>query len=296
MAIRSPAAVRMNAETQVTLAPTTRSRQGSWTVELSRTHNIQASISNSCRMPGTCSSFSATIGSPIDMDSSATDLAKRSNYTARPDGGPRQAVEPIRVGGGMPALAVVICFGFYLLGYRVYSKYLATRVFALRVGAITPAHSRRDGIDYVPTNRYVLFGHHFASITGLSPMLGPAIAVIWGWLPAMLWVVLGALLVGCVHDFGALVVSVRARGMSIGVVAEGLIGRRAKSLLHAIIFFGISLAMGVFVFVIARLFSGNYPQAVMPSASILAMALVIGWLVQPARSSTWARSPPRVSS
>ena len=90
---------------------------------------------------------------------------------------------------------------------------------------MTPAHQLQDGVDYVPTNKYVLFGHHYASIAGLSPMLGPSIAVIWGWLPAMLWVVLGTLFIGAVHDFGALVISLRARGMSVGKVAESIIGR-----------------------------------------------------------------------
>ena len=111
--------------------------------------------------------------------------------------------------------AVLICFVAYVVGYVVYSRWLGRRVFALREAAKTPAHSMEDGIDYVPTHRLVLFGHHYASITGLSPMLGPAIAVIWGWLPAMIWVVGGSLLIGCVHDFGALVVSVRAKGKSI---------------------------------------------------------------------------------
>ena len=122
-------------------------------------------------------------------------------------------------------------------------------------GVRTPAHELEDGVDYVPTRPQILFGHHWASITGLSPMLGPAVAVIWGWLPAMLWVVLGAILIGCVHDFGALVVSARAKGMSIGKVTEGIIGKRAKTLFHLIIFFGIALAMGVFVLVIATLFT-----------------------------------------
>ena len=181
----------------------------------------------------------------------------------------------------MAALTVLACFGIYLLGYVVYSRYLATRLFSLRPDAVTPAHALADGIDYVPTSRPVLFGHHFASITGLSPMLGPAIAVIWGWLPAMLWVVLGAILVGCVHDFGAMTLSVRARGMSIGVVAEKIMGARAKSLLHALIFFGVSLAMGVFAYVVAVLFSPTmYPQSVLPSTVILLLALIIGWLVQ----------------
>ena len=178
-------------------------------------------------------------------------------------------------------LAVLLCFGLYFVGYRVYSRFLARKVFELRREHVTPAHALEDGVDYVPAHRFVLFGHHYASITGLSPMLGPAIAVIWGWLPAMLWVVLGALLIGCVHDFGALVVSARAKGRSIGVVAEGLIGKRAKSLLHAIIFFGISLAMGVFAFIIATLFLPQfYPQAILPSLVILLLALVIGWLVR----------------
>lgn len=187
----------------------------------------------------------------------------------------------------MAALVVLFCFALYAVGYVVYSRYLAERIFSLRPGAVTPAHAKEDGVDYVPTHRLVLFGHHYASITGLSPMLGPAIAVVWGWLPAMLWVVLGALLVGCVHDFGALAVSVRSKGMSIGVIGEGLMGKRAKSLLHAIIFFGISLAMGVFVYIVARLFSGDYPQSVMPSAVILVLALLVGWLVRRRGWSLW---------
>ncbi len=173
------------------------------------------------------------------------------------------------------------------MGYKFYSRYLATKLFALRPDVATPAHALEDGVDYVPTHRFVLFGHHYASITGLSPMLGPAIAVIWGWLPAMIWVVLGSLFIGCAHDFGALVVSVRSGGRSIGVVAEGLIGRRAKSLLHAIIFFGISLAMGVFVYVISVLFAGDYHQAILPSCVILCLAMFIGWSVRRHRANLW---------
>ncbi len=193
----------------------------------------------------------------------------------------------------MTALATALCFLGYFLGYTIYARYLARRVFSLDPKAVTPAHAQQDGIDYVPTNRYVLFGHHWASITGLSPMLGPAVAVIWGWLPAMLWVVVGAVFVGCVHDFGALVVSMRARGMSIGKVTEGIVGRRAKSLFHLIIFFGIALAMGVFVYVIAVLFSiseswdparpmadpASFPTSVFPSALLIVVAMAMGWLL-----------------
>ncbi len=186
-----------------------------------------------------------------------------------------------------PALAALVALVVYALAYRLYSGWLARAVFHLDDARVTPAHSERDGVDYLPTRPSILFGHHFASITGLAPMLGPAVAVIWGWGPALVWVVLGAVLVGCVHDLAALVLSTRARGLSVGAVAEGVVGPRARSLFHAIIFFGITLAMGVFVFVIARLFSlelapghPGYPQAVLPSGLLMAVALVAGFLME----------------
>ncbi len=176
-------------------------------------------------------------------------------------------------------IAALACFAAYFLGYRFYAKRLADKVFRLDPNAITPAHELKDGFDYVPSRKPVLFGHHFASIAGLSPMLGPAIAVIWGWLPAMIWVVLGTLFVGAVHDFSALVVSMRAKGVSIGKVAETVIGPRAKSLFHVIIFFLIALAMGVFVQIVAQLFSSAfYPESVFPSFVLMALALAMGFL------------------
>ena len=179
-----------------------------------------------------------------------------------------------------PVLATIACFGLYLLGYHLYAKYLGRRVFRLDAEVPTPAHLLRDEVDYVPANKYVLFGHHYASIAGLSPMLGPAIAVIWGWLPALLWVVLGTLLIGAVHDFGALVISMRARGMSVGKVAEEIIGSRAKTLFHIITFFLIALAMGVFVHVCATLFTAAYnPEAIYPTSSLMLVAVVMGWAV-----------------
>ncbi len=180
----------------------------------------------------------------------------------------------------MAVWATLLCLGGYWVGYHFYSRYLVSRVFSLDDARPTPSHLLGDGIDYVPTNRYILFGHHYASITGLSPMLGPAIAVIWGWLPALIWIVLGALFIGCVHDFSALVLSMRARGLSVGAIAEGIVGARAKSMFHLIIFFGIGLAMGVFVSVLADLFMPDaYPQAIFPSAALMVMAVAVGLLV-----------------
>lgn len=181
----------------------------------------------------------------------------------------------------------------YFLGYRYYSAWLAKRVFQLEENAITPAHAQEDGIDFVPTRPIVLFGHHYASIAGLAPMLGPAVAVFWGWLPAFLWVVLGAVFIGCVHDFSALVLSARHRGESIGTLCEDILGGKAKGLFLALIFFGVSLAMGVFVYVISLLFTWgddfnpaaldqsitSFPEVVMPSAGLMLVALVCGWLL-----------------
>ncbi len=175
-------------------------------------------------------------------------------------------------------LVVVVCAVIaYGVAYRVYARYLATRLFGLDGSRPTPAHTLCDDIDYVPTNRYVLFGHHYASITGLSPMLGPAIAVIWGWLPATLWVVFGAIFVGAVHDFGALAVSIRARGMSIGKITERLVGSRGKTLFHIIIFFLIALAMGVFIHIVATLFSPEfYPESILPTVMLVFVAMGMG--------------------
>jgi carbon starvation protein len=186
-----------------------------------------------------------------------------------------------------PAAVASLAIVAYLLFFRFYSRFLGQRVWQLDANAVTPAHSRRDGLDFVPTNRYVLLGHHYASVAGLAPMLGPAIAVIWGWVPALLWVVLGALLVGAVHDFSALVLSVRHQGQSVGRIASEVITPRAKLLFLLIIFFLVALAMGVFVYVVGSLFASppegaqsvvQHPEAVLPTASLMGLAVVIGYL------------------
>ena len=127
------------------------------------------------------------------------------------------------------ALLVIGLLAF-AAGYRIYSKYVAGHIYRLDPDFQTPAHQFEDGVDYVPTNKHVLFGHHFTSVAGAAPIIGPAIAVIWGWLPAFLWVVLGTVFAGAVHDFGTLWISVRNKGQSIGTIAEGVIGSRARIL------------------------------------------------------------------
>ncbi len=196
-----------------------------------------------------------------------------------------------------PVVMAVIVLCLYVLFYRIYARgVLARRVFALSDTAVTPAHALRDDVDYLPANRYVLFGHHYASIAGLAPMLGPAIAVIWGWLPALCWVVLGTLLVGAVHDFSALVLSVRHQGKSVGTIAREVISPRTRLLFLLVIFFLVSLAMGVFVLVISGLFAAPdpahvsptaHPEAVFPTYALMLIAMVIGFLIYRRNMPLW---------
>lgn len=169
----------------------------------------------------------------------------------------------------IPGLAI------FFFGYRVYAQYLKKRLFNLDNKNITPSHSKYDGVDYVPAKKPILFGHHFASIAGLGPILGPAIAVIWGWLPAVLWVVFGTVFLGAVHDFTILVVSERNGGFSIGDLTAKILNPRARILFLILIFFLVALAMGVFVFVLSQLFN-MYPEAVFPTAFLMLIAVGTG--------------------
>ncbi|MGQ9504935.1 MAG: carbon starvation CstA family protein [Thermogutta sp.] len=178
-------------------------------------------------------------------------------------------------------------FGFLFLGYLVYGRFLGRRVFQLKEGTPTPAHTMYDGVDYCPAPTPVLFGHHFASIAGLGPILGPALAVIWGWLPAVIWVVIGAVFIGAVHDLGALVVSLRHRGRSVGEVAYYVLGPRARLLSLLIIFFLMSLAMGAFCNTLADLFVNFNPDAIVPSVGLMLLAVVFGISVYRFKAPLW---------
>jgi len=177
------------------------------------------------------------------------------------------------------ALVTLASFAAFVGAYVVYGRFLARRVFRLDPDRATPSHTREDGIDFVPTRLPVLFGHHFASIAGLGPILGPAIAVIWGWVPAVLWVVLGCILIGAVHDLGALTVSLRFQGRTIGDVCRDLMGPRARLLALVIIFLLMSLAMGSFVIAISNLFVRFNPDAIIPSFGLMLVAVGFGLAV-----------------
>jgi carbon starvation protein len=175
-------------------------------------------------------------------------------------------------------ILAIISLGGFLLAYRFYATFLAEKIFALNPDARTPAHEFEDGVDHVPTLKSILFGHHFASIAGAAPIVGPAIGVIWGWLPAFLWVVFGTIFLGAVHDFGSLVVSLRHQGKSIGELTEDIIGTRARNLFLLIMFFLLLIVIAVFALVIALMFNW-YPQTVFPIACEMIIAVVVGYMV-----------------
>lgn len=162
-----------------------------------------------------------------------------------------------------------------LAGYAFYSKFLATRIYAFNDSLATPAHQLEDGVDYVPTNKYVLWGHHFTSIAGAAPIVGPAIAVIWGWLPAFLWVTIGTVFFAGTHDLGALWASVRNRGHSMGALSGRYIGGRGRNLFLVVIFLLLLMVNAAFAVVIASLLVST-PTAVIPTWGALIVAVFVG--------------------
>ena len=158
---------------------------------------------------------------------------------------------------------VLFAFICFFLGYKFYSKYIATNIFNLDNNGPTPSHENEDGVDFVPTKKHILFGHHFTSIAGAAPIIGPCIAVFWGWLPALIWVVLGTVFMGAVHDFGALTVSLKEKGRSIADIASSVINKRTRIMFLCFVMCLTWLVLAVFAMAISKLFT-LYPSSVLP--------------------------------
>ncbi|WP_089384639.1 carbon starvation CstA family protein [Halorubrum vacuolatum] len=175
---------------------------------------------------------------------------------------------------------VGIILGMFTAAYLVYGRYLANFV-ELDEAAETPAHKYEDGQEYVPAKKPVLLGHHYSSIAGGAPVVGPiTAALIWGWAPALLWVAIGNPLMGAVHDFVSLSGSVRHEGKSIGYIVGQYIGEKGKNMLLWFAFLLTILVVAVFALVIAVVFDA-YPQSATASFIYIALALVFGvWLYQ----------------
>ncbi len=166
----------------------------------------------------------------------------------------------------------------YLIAYNTYGKWLGSKVFQLQTGVKVPSIELKDGNDFVPTDKSVVFGHHFTSIAGTGPIVGPALAVMWGWVPALLWVIFGSIFIGAVHDFGALIVSMRNQGKTVGDIAGNVISSRVRTLFLLILVIALTMVLAIFGLVIAVVFQ-IYPAAITPCLIQIPLAVIIGTFV-----------------
>ncbi|MCB1196391.1 carbon starvation protein A [bacterium] len=163
----------------------------------------------------------------------------------------------------------------YLIAYHTYGKFLSHKIFSICAKNITPAQTMRDDIDFVPSKKQVVFGHHYASIAGTGPIVGPAIGIIWGWVPAIIWILFGSIFMGAVHDLGSLVISLRNRGESIGEISRRLINPRVRLLFLLVIFFSLWIVVAIFCLVMAVLFN-MFPESVIPIWTQIPIAIALG--------------------
>ncbi len=175
-------------------------------------------------------------------------------------------------------LLAVIGLAMIFLGYRFYSKFIAEQIYRLDPDYATPAHTMRDDVDYIPTNRVVLWGHHFTAVAGAAPIIGPGIAVIWGWLPAFLWVIVGTMFFAGIHDFGAVWASVRNKGKSVGSLTGDIVSPRARTLFMVVVFFLLMMVNAVFAVAISNEFQAT-PSSVIPAWTAVVVAVGIGILL-----------------
>ena len=173
---------------------------------------------------------------------------------------------------------MLICGGGYLVAYHTYGRFLAKKIFKLDKNAPVPSVELRDGIDYVPARKGIIFGHHYTSIAGTGPIVGPAIGIIWGWLPAILWVFFGSIFMGAVHDFGALIVSLRNEGKSLSEVAARYINMRVRFIFFAVVFLSLLIVIAIFGVVIAAVFT-RFPSAVVPVWLQIPIAVALGFAI-----------------
>ncbi|OUW63165.1 MAG: hypothetical protein CBD58_00535 [bacterium TMED198] len=174
-------------------------------------------------------------------------------------------------------LASIGLISFYL-GYLFYSKYISKTIFREKTDEKTPAHSYNDGVDFVPTNKNILLGHHFTSIAGAAPIIGPCIALYWGWLPAFIWIVIGIIFMGAVHDYGALVISAKEKGQTIASLSSKVLNSRVRIMFLLFVACLTWLVLAVFANAIAGLFINN-PSSVIPINIEILIAIIIGIVI-----------------
>ena len=172
---------------------------------------------------------------------------------------------------------LVVCMIIFLAAYFVYGKWLA-KVWGLNPEKIPPSVAMFDNIDYVPTTPVVLTGHHFSSIAGAGPIVGPITAAVFGWVPVVLWVVIGCIFFGSPHDFGSLFASIRNKGQSIGAIISETIGKRGKFLFAVFAYICLLIVIAAFANIVAATFVAS-PQSATSSLLFIALAVVFGLAV-----------------
>ncbi len=170
----------------------------------------------------------------------------------------------------------VLAVAGYIIAYNFYGKFIAKELFKLSDKNIMPSHELNDGVDFVPTKKHILFGHHFTTIAGLGPIVGPAIGIIWGWLPAFIWVFLGSIFMGAVHDFSTLVISARNQGKTIGDLTGDIISPATRYAFQFIMQFLLFIVLSVFAMIVGLLFV-MYPESVFPVWMQIPIAVWLGW-------------------
>lgn len=178
--------------------------------------------------------------------------------------------------------ALIVAFALILwlvLSYKIYGSFIEKKVIQVDNSRITPAREFHDGIDYSPSKKMLLFGHHFSSIAGAGPILGPLLGVLYfGWLGALLWVALGSVFLGAVHDFTSLMTSIRNKGTSLADISEKTLGMRTKIIFSIFLWLALALVISVFA-VVASQTLVYQPEIVIPTFGLIFIAMIIGWLI-----------------
>jgi len=176
-------------------------------------------------------------------------------------------------------IVVVIALILFVSSFIFYGRYLE-KLWEVNKENLTPAFTKQDGVDYIPAKNWlILFGHHFASIAGAGPILGPVIAVcLWGWGPALAWIILGSIFLGGVHDFSSLILSVRNGGRSVGDITKIIFGEKSKIIFSLFLWFSLILVIAVFSAITAKTFI-EAPAIVLPTFFIIIDAVIFGFLV-----------------
>jgi carbon starvation protein len=181
------------------------------------------------------------------------------------------------------ALLAILAIIGYIIAYYTYGKYIGRRILNISDKNQVPSHTLRDDVDFVPTKRSIVFGHHFTTIAGLGPIVGPAIGIIWGWLPAFLWVFIGSIFMGAVHDLTTLIVSARNKGQTIGDLTGDIISPSTKYALQFIMQLLLFIVLAVFALIVGTLFH-LYPEAVIPVWLQIPIAIWLGNAVRKGKS------------